>query len=482
MIEDFERCYRAVSARDPRFDGWFITAVTSTHIYCRPSCPALTPKRTNVRFFPTAAAAQAAGFRACKRCRPDASPGSPEWNVRGDLVARAMRLISDGIVEREGVGGLAQRLHFSERHLHRQIAMELGAGPQAIARAHRAQAARTLVETTDLDFGDIAFASGFGSIRQFNDTMRDVFATTPSDLRRNSGNREQGGHGRLALRLARREPFDGSALFAFLGLRAVAGIEEIQGDTYRRTLALPHGSGTAELTLKPDHVACTLSLEDVRDLGAAVDRCRALLDLDADPEAIDETLGKDRLLRSAIKAAPGRRVPGAVDGFELACRAVLGQQISVRGARTLASRLVAAFGGRVVKPLGALGYTWPEAEVLAGADLSGLGISPSRCSTMLRLAEAVAGGDISLDAGADRDDSARKLLTIKGIGPWTTSYIRMRALRDPDVFLATDLGARRAMHRLGVTSGLEEVAVRWRPWRSYALQYLWTLDGTKEER
>jgi AraC family transcriptional regulator of adaptative response / DNA-3-methyladenine glycosylase II len=474
MIEDFERCYRAVSSRDARFDGWFITGVTSTHIYCRPSCPALTPKRSNVRFFATAAAAQAAGFRACKRCRPDASPGSPEWNARGDLVARAMRLIGDGVVEREGVGGLAARLHFSERHLNRQITEELGAGPQAIARAHRAQAARILVETSKLAFAEIAFATGFGSIRQFNDTIRDVFATTPTDLRTKAASREKPQNGRLELRLARREPFDGEGIFAFLGRRVVPGVEVLDGDTYRRTLKLPRGSGTVALTLRSDHVAAVLSLEDIRDLSAAVGRCRALLDLDADPEAVDATLQKDRSLRPLVRATGGRRVPGCVDGFELACRTILGQQISIGAARTLASRVAATFGTPLSQPDDGLDRVWPDAATLAGADLHGLGISPARCTTLLRLSEAVASGDINLDAGADRDETEHRLRDIKGIGPWTASYIRMRALRDPDVFLDTDRGARRVLQRLAIEDQPAGAATRWRPWRSYALQYLWT--------
>jgi AraC family transcriptional regulator, regulatory protein of adaptative response / DNA-3-methyladenine glycosylase II len=473
MIEDFERCYRAVESRDPRFDGWFIIAVSSTHIYCRPSCPALTPKRANVRFFATPAAAQAAGFRACKRCRPDASPGSPEWNARGDLVARAMRLIADGVVEREGVGGLARHLHFSERHLHRQVAMELGTGPQAIARAHRAQTARTLVETTDLAFAEIAFAAGFGSIRQFNDTIREVFATTPSDLRRKSGARERH-NGSIVLRLARRDPFDGVSLFAFLGRRAVTGIEQAGADSYRRTLSLPHGSGAVELRLTPGYVSCRLHLEDIRDLSAAVGRCRSLLDLDADPEAIDKSLSADKTLRHVVRTSPGRRVPGSVDGFELACRSVIGQQISIDAARTLTARLVDAFGPRLPFPCEGLVRTFPAPSTLAGADLRGLGISPRRAATIVGLSDAVASGHIELDPGADRAETERKLLQMKGIGPWTAAYIRMRALRDPDAFLPTDLGARRGAHHLGLPSDLSTVAEHWRPWRSYALQHLWT--------
>ncbi|MFL5817498.1 MAG: bifunctional transcriptional activator/DNA repair enzyme AdaA, partial [Conexibacter sp.] len=367
MIEDFDQCYRAVRSKDARFDGWFVIAVTSTGIYCRPSCPAMTPKRANVRFLPSAAAAQSGGFRACKRCRPDASPGSPEWNLRADAVGRAMRLIRDGAVEREGVPGLARRLGFSERHLHRQLVAELGAGPLALARAQRAQTARLLIETTSLPFTDVAFAAGFPSIRQFNETVRGVFATTPTELRRGAvttngkrhrinGARPNGaaavaGPPALTLRLRHRAPLDAAGLLAFLGARAVPGVEAWDptgAGTYRRVLALPHGPGAA--TLAPsdpgtgDHVRCELRLSDLRDLAAAVQRCRRLLDLDADPVAIDDALSVDPLLAPLVRSAPGRRVPGAVDGAELAVRAVLGQQVSVAGARTLAGRLAAALG------------------------------------------------------------------------------------------------------------------------------------------
>jgi AraC family transcriptional regulator, regulatory protein of adaptative response / DNA-3-methyladenine glycosylase II len=286
VIEDFDQCYRAVRSKDARFDGWFVTAVTSTGIYCRPSCPAITPKRANVRFLPSAAAAQRAGFRACKRCRPDASPGSPEWNLRADAVGRAMRLIRDGAVEREGVTGLARRLGFSERHLHRQLVAELGAGPLALARAQRAQTARLLIETTTLPFTDVAFAAGFPSIRQFNETVREVFATTPTALRRGGAREPRHRHHRdggrvaaapvLTLRLRHRAPLDAAGLLAFLGARAVPGVEAwdpLRG-VYRRVLTLPHGPGVAVLAPGDpsggDHVRCELRLTDLRDLAAAV--------------------------------------------------------------------------------------------------------------------------------------------------------------------------------------------------------------------
>ncbi|PZF93615.1 bifunctional transcriptional activator/DNA repair enzyme AdaA, partial [Micromonospora deserti] len=335
MELDFERCYRAVDSRDQRFDGWFYTGVTSTGIYCRPSCPAMTPKRQNVRFFPSAAAAQGAGLRACRRCRPDAAPGSPLWDVRADVVGRAMRLIADGVVDRDGVPGLAARLGYTERHLHRMLRAEMGAGPLALARAQRAQTARTLIETTALGMAEIAFAAGFGSVRQFNDTVREVYGVAPSELRTALGRcPAPGGAGTITLRLAYRPPLHARALLDFLALRALPGVEEVRDGTYRRGLRLPHGAGEAALTPADGHVAATLRLTDMRDLAPAVARCRRLLDLDADPTAVDGTLADDPALAAVVAAEPGIRLPRAVDGFEMAVRAIVGQQVSVASART----------------------------------------------------------------------------------------------------------------------------------------------------
>jgi len=284
--EDFERCYRAVQSKDARFDGWFVTAVLTTRIYCRPSCPVRPPFARNVRFLPTAAAAQREGFRACKRCRPDASPGSPEWNVRGDVVARAMRLIADGTVDREGVGGLAARVGYTTRQLERLLQAEVGAGPLALARAQRTQTARVLIETTDLPFGDVAFAAGFSSIRQFNDTVRLVFENTPSALRKRAAARfgsDGTSPGALSLRLPVRTPFAYEGVFGHLAAGAVPGCEEARDGAYRRTLRLPSGSAVVTLTPAVDHVRCQLVLDDFRDLTTAIARCRRLLDLDADP-------------------------------------------------------------------------------------------------------------------------------------------------------------------------------------------------------
>jgi AraC family transcriptional regulator of adaptative response / DNA-3-methyladenine glycosylase II len=497
VIEDFDQCYRAVRSKDARFDGWFVTAVTSTGIYCRPSCPAMTPKRANVRFLPSAAAAQRAGFRACKRCRPDASPGSPEWNLRADAVGRAMRLIRDGAVEREGVPGLARRLGFSERHLHRQLVAELGAGPLALARAQRAQTARLLIETTTLPFTDVAFAAGFPSIRQFNETVREVFATTPTELRRGAtsanGTRPStnGAHANggsapagppvLTLRLRHRAPLDTSGLLAFLGARAVPGVEAWDptdgNGTYRRVLALPHGPGVVALAPSAvrdtgDHVHCELRLGDLRDLAAAVQRCRRLLDLDADPVAVDDALAADPLLAPLVRRAPGRRVPGAVDGAELAVRAVLGQQVSVAGARTLAGRLTAALGEPLPDGLAdeALTHAFPTAHALAAVDPAELPLTRARAHALVTLCGAIAAdeGPLVLDPGADRDATRERLLMLPGIGPWTAEYVAMRALGDPDAFPATDLGVLEAIERLG-----DADPERWRPWRAYAVQHLW---------
>lgn len=368
--------------------------------------------------------------------------------------------------------GLAKRLHVSERHLHRQLITEVGAGPQALARAHRAQTARVLIETSGLAFSEVAFAAGFASIRQFNDTIQKIYAATPTELR----TKHQTGAsmpGEIALRLPFRRPFDGEGLLRFFGQRAVPGVELYDGATYRRSLSLPYSLGTAALSIAGDHVACVLRLEDIRDLAAAVQRCRRLLDLDADAAAIDEALGRDKTLRPLVRAVPGRRVPGAISGFELATRAVLGQQISVKGARALAAKLVAAFGKPLTSGTEGLTHLFPAPEAIADADLSMLGMPGARRSTLQHLARAVASGDIDLDAGADRAETRSKLLALPGIGPWTADLVLMRALGEPDAFLPTDLGVVHALQRLGVEGDPSELSERWRPWRSYALQHLW---------
>ena len=482
MELDFERCYRAVDSRDQRFDGWFYTCVRTTGIYCRPSCPAVTPKRENVEFRPSAAAAQRAGFRACRRCRPDAAPGSPEWDVRADVVGRAMRLIGDGVVDREGVPGLASRLGYTERHLHRMLTAELGAGPLALARAQRAQTARILIETTDLGLAEIAFAAGFGSVRQFNDTILQVYARPPGGLResrpRAAALAEEAGT--ISLRLAYRAPLHAPALLEFLAARALPGVEQVVGDAYRRGLHLPHGSGTVTLRPGPRWVAAALWLTDVRDLAPAVARCRRLFDLDADPIAVDATLGADPALRELVEAEPGVRVPRAVDGFEMAVRAVVGQQVSVAGARTTLSRLIKVAGSPFgpspspTEPGTLTGF--PDAAAVAALPDDAFRMPAARRATIRSLAEAVADGKLDLDPGTDRDETMARLQELPGIGAWTAGYIAMRAIGDPDVFLPTDLAVRRGAKTLGLPdtpAALERHAERWRPWRSYALIRLW---------
>jgi len=478
---DFAGRYRAVQSRDPRFDGWFFTAVTSTGIYCRPSCPATTPRAEHVRFYPTAAAAQEAGFRACKRCIPGAVPGSPAWDLAGDLAGRAMHLIGDGVVEREGVPGLARHLGYSERQVRRHLLADLGAGPLALARAQRSHVARLLLETTDLPVTEVAFAAGFGSLRQFNATIREVFATAPTALREARRPGETTPSGRIVLRLARRAPFAWPALLRFLALRALPGVEEVVDGIYRRSLRLPHGPAIVELADDGEAVRCALALADPRDLGPAVARCRRLLDLDADPVAVAETLGPDALLGDLVRALPGRRSPGAVDGMELAVRAVLGQGITVAAARTLAARLVEAHGAALSKPHGGITHLFPAPADLVDVDPASLPGPAARRAALHGVADALATGELTLDAGADRIEAVRRLRSIRGIGPWTAAYVAMRALADPDVFLPGDVALRHAVTRRGGPRdprGMAYLAGRWRPWRSYAVHHLWaSLDA-----
>jgi AraC family transcriptional regulator, regulatory protein of adaptative response / DNA-3-methyladenine glycosylase II len=477
IVDDFESRYRLSDSRDPRYDGVFFIAATSTKLYCRPSCPARQPKRSNVRFFPTAAAAQSAGYRACKRCRPDAVPGSPDWNWRADSVARAMRLIADGTVDREGVPGLATQLGFSERHLRRLLAEQVGASPVALARAQRASTARLLIESTVMPFADAAFAAGFHSIRQFNDTIKDVFASTPSEMRRRSKDAGPRSLGVVELRLSCRAPFDGAALLRFLELRAVPGLEDVSGDTYRRALALVHGTGVVELTPEASAVRCVLRLDDLRDLGTAVARCRRLLDLDADPLAVAETLGRDEGIGGLVRARPGLRVPGCVDGDELALRAVLGQHVSLQAAQSRTARLVEAFGAPLAQPLGTVTHLFPSAAVLAEADPQALASLGAVRDTLQALAAQLASDEVNVGPGSDTTEMLSRLLAIRGVGPWTAAYVGMRGFHDPDAFPHGDAGVRRALKALGRSDDSRTLGVlqrRWRPWRAYAAVHLWT--------
>lgn len=489
MDIDVEAAYRAVASRDRRFDGVFFTGVRSTGIYCRPSCPARTPRQANVTFHRTAAAAQAAGYRACRRCLPDATPGSPDWDVAGDVAGRAMRLIGDGVVDREGVPGLAARLGYGTRQLGRILEGELGAGPLALARAQRAQRARTLIESTSWTFADVAHAAGFASIRQFNATLREVYGASPSALRggRRAPVDADVPAGSVQLRIPVRTPFAGGALRDFLAARAVAGVEAVDGRWYHRSLRLPRGPGVISLELAdvPEstgthRVACRLALVDLRDLAAAVERCRRLLDADCDPVAVDAALGAHPRLAASVVAEPGIRVPGHVDGDELAVRAVLGQQVSLASANLAARRLADLAATSLPAGLALPGVTrlFPSAETLAELDPGWYPGPRRRGDTVRTLAQASARGDVRLDRSADREETRARLLALPGIGPWTADLVAMRALGEPDVFLPGDAAVRRALR------GWDgDVHQDWRPWRSYAVVRLWAGGaGTHERR
>ncbi|MET7336066.1 AlkA N-terminal domain-containing protein [Nonomuraea sp. NPDC005650] len=458
MLTD-EDAYSVLRSRDGRFDGRFFVAVVTTGVFCRPSCPAALPKRENARFYPSCAAAVEAGFRACKRCRPDTVPGSPEWNVRADVVGRAMQLIADGLVDREGVAGLASRLGYSERQLHRQLTADLGAGPQALARAQRAATARTLLESTDLPASEIAFAAGFPSIRQFNDTVRKVYGTTPTALR---GTPAAGRPpGTVRLRLAYRPPLDLPDLFSWLAARAIPGLEDAGAHHYRRSLTLPHGLGVVTLRAASTYVSCELYLEDLKDLAAAARRCRRLLDLDADPRDIADHLARDPLLADVVARTPGRRVPGHVDAAEMAIRAILNEETPAGRARL--AHLVRAYGTPLPDPpTGQVTHAFPRMEALAGS-----GAPPP----VTALARALIAGTLRLGPEADRDQIERELLALPGMEAEAVARIRMRALGDPDVFLPADPAVREGLRGLGLTAG---DADRWRPWRSYAMRHLST--------
>ncbi|VXB69497.1 Methylphosphotriester-DNA--protein-cysteine S-methyltransferase / DNA-3-methyladenine glycosylase [Arthrobacter sp. 9V] len=503
---DFWQRYRAIDARDTRFDGQFFTAVSSTGIYCRPSCPARTPKAANVTFYETSAAAHEAGYRACKRCLPEAVPGTPAWNIRSDIAGRAMRLINDGVITREGVDGLAHRLGYSARQLNRILSNELGAGPLSLARASRAQTARTLLVSTDMLLADVAFASGFNSVRQFNDTIGEVFAMTPTAVRASGAKagtrRVTGASGRapvaLTLNLPYREPFD-PGIFDFLAVRAVAGIEsagmEATGTstdgtesygrrTYARTLRLPRGSASFSVSYDPSATGKPLQLTatalDLHDLPALLSRVRRLFDSDADPQAIDAALATDPRLRDSVAATPGMRVPGAVDPHELLIRAMIGQQITVAAARTALTQLSAA-GSPVDGPGPGLERLFPTAVELAEHGRALLRGPQRRIDSIVAAAEAMACGTLDFGYGDDLPGLERKLLPLPGVGPWTVGYVAMRVLGAPDVFLANDAAVRNGLKALPAGAGLSPDFTEVGPWRSYATMHLWRAAATKSK-
>ncbi|WP_029251888.1 AlkA N-terminal domain-containing protein [Paraoerskovia marina] len=489
----FDERYRAIDARDRRFDGQFITAVRTTGIYCRPSCPARTPKPENVTFYRTSAAAHEAGYRACKRCLPEAVPGTPDWNITHDVAARSMRLITDGVVDRDGVGGLAARLGYSERHLGRLLHAELGAGPLALARAARAQTARALVTGTDLPLADVAFAAGFGSIRQFNDTVAEVYGLTPTALRATrrraeSPGRHDGGTN-LTLNLPVREPYD-DGVFGFLAARAVDGVETVVGEPgapweYSRALALPHGDGLA--TARWDgRFSVRLALASLADLPVAVARLRRLFDLDADPAAVDAVLAADPALAPRVAAVPGIRVPGAVDPHEIVIRAMVGQQISVAAARTHLGRL-AELGAPLDPPAARdapdtaprPARQFPTAAAIAEHGRDHLRGPRRRIESVVTVAGALADGSLVVGPAEDPTELRAALLAQPGIGPWTADYVAMRVLGDPDVLLPRDVALAAGASALGLPPLTPESTAHWSPWRSYAALHLWRTPTRK---
>lgn len=486
-LSDDQR-YQALISRDVRFDGLFIVGVRTTGIYCRPSCPTpIHPKRKNVDFYPSSAAAHRAGLRACKRCRPDASPGSPEWNSRDDLVGRAMRMIGAGYLNGQTVASMAAELGTTERHLRRVMNEELGAPPLAIARAQRAQTARLLIETTEMRFTDVAFAAGFASLRQFNDTIRAVFAQTPTELRRSSRARAQGdrtggtdragtglGVG-LDLRLAVRAPLATDELFGWWSRRTVTGVERIvdhyDGPELQAALALPRADAVVALRPRERWVDCRLELVDIADLAAVVHRCRTMFDLDADPVHIDAHLSTVPALAQLVARRPGLRCPGAGDGFASLVFTVMAQQRSLAAARTLTGRLVARSRGVEpgTEPHGQPA-PFPRPAQVGELDLADMGLTKRNQATIRAVAARFTDRVDELSPLGDRAAIGEELLAISGIGPWTVRYFMMRVMRDPDVYCAGDLVADRQAAALGLDKAGIDTA---RPWRSYLTHHLW---------
>jgi AraC family transcriptional regulator of adaptative response / DNA-3-methyladenine glycosylase II len=478
-VDDFESRYRAVASRDRRFEGRFLVAVTTTGVYCRVGCPSRTPLPPHVRFFPSPAAAEAAGFRPCKRCRPDL-----EGELGGALIRDALHLIADGVADDHGIGDVARRLGVSLRTLDRTFTAAVGATPLQLARSRRAQTARTLIAQSSMPLVDVAFAAGFGSLRQFNETMRQQLGVAPGAFRRGqaapgsagAADGREGSDGWLTLRLSRRDPFAAEPLLGFLAARAVTGVEAGSAAGYSRSLRTRGGVAVVTLSPADGHVLLRARLDDLADLEDVVGRCRRLLDLDSDPRAVAADLGRDHLLAPLLAARPGMRVPGSAEPFETAVRAVLGQQVSVAAARTLAGRLVARHGDPLREPVGELTRVFPAPARLAEADLDGLGLTGRRIESIRALSRSVARGELDV-AGGDAEEFDSTLAALPGFGPWTRAYIAMRARGDPDAIPVSDLGLRRALERLGEPGDAPSVARRaeaWRPWRAYAAIQLWS--------
>ena len=478
---DPDLCYRAFLAKDARFDGRIFVCVTSTGIYCRPVCPARVPKKANCRFVASAAAAEAAGFRSCLRCRPETAPGTPAWAGTQASVARALRLIEEGALDDSGVEELAGRVGLGARQLRRLFIAHVGATPQAVAANRRLLAAKQLISETDMSFADIAFAAGFQSLRRFNDAVRASYGAPPTALRRGAA-RENAGDA-ITLRLGFRPPFDWARMLCYLTFRAIPGVEEIAGVTYRRSFRLgpPRGllavapgkkANTLDISIRADGSARANTSAPIRQIAA---RARRIFDLDAEPTAIAAAFAGDPVLAPRLAQAGGIRVPGAFDGFELGVRAILGQQVSVKGATTLAGRVVKRCGEALREPDGAITHYFPTADALADGDLSGLGLTGGRIEALKAFARAVAEGDVTFSPAASLEEKIEELCAVPGIGPWTAHYIALRAVGEPDAFPAADLGLRKAAGN-GTpisTKAMDEMALAWRPWRGYAALLLW---------
>jgi AraC family transcriptional regulator of adaptative response / DNA-3-methyladenine glycosylase II len=476
---DHDACYRAMAVRDARFDGRLFTGVKTTGIYCRPICPARTPRSENVVFFPTAAAAHEAGFRPCLRCRPETSPDLGAWRGASNTVSRALALVEMGALDEASVDALASRVGVGERQLRRLFQQHLGASPIAVAQSRRVLLAKQLIHETRLPMTEIAMAAGYGSLRRFNDTFQALFKRPPTALRRSGENEVSAGpRGEISLLLRYRPPYDWPAMLGFLRVRAIAGVESVEGDVYRRTIGLGGQQGT--VTVRPadgNALNATVRFPRLSALPQIIARLRRVFDLAADPDAIALQLVKDPTLAPLVAARPGLRVPGAWDGFELAVRAVLGQQITVPGAIRLAGTLVARFGERLREPDGALTHVFPDPAMLAGADPASMGMPRNRGVALLAVAAAVVADPHIFAAGRGLEEAVAQLRALPGIGEWTAQYIAMRQLREPDAFPAADIGLMRAMaDSAGIrptASALLARAETWRPWRAYAAQHLW---------
>jgi AraC family transcriptional regulator of adaptative response / DNA-3-methyladenine glycosylase II len=478
MNLDPESCYRALRTRDQRFDGRFFTGITSTGVYCRPVCPARTPKRDNCRFFPHATSAEEAGFRPCLRCRPETSPGTPAWQGASATVSRALRLIDDGALDHGGVDDLAERLGIGARHLRRLFDEHIGAGPLAVAMTRRVHFAKRLLEETDLSILQVAHTTGFNNARRFNAAFRNRFDRPPSVVRRAATHASNGGA--ISLRMSFRPPLAWGTLLRYLSPRLIPGVEEVLGESYRRTIVLAGLEGVLEV--HPDSAGKNLVLEvpvaAAPHLLEIVERVRRFLDLTADPEVIEEQLNNDPVL-AALSVPRGLRVPGAWDNFELAIRTILGQQVTVKSATTLSGRLVQAFGRKFDEP-GNLCWIFPTPEKVADAStkkIAAIGMPEARAAAIQGLARAVAEGRPVLEPAADLEEAVSRLTALAGIGEWSANYIAMRALREPDAFPSGDLGLRRALAadaRPMTATALARQAEVWRPWRAYAAIRLWT--------